>query len=190
MAKKQIRKGGPQLVLKDAKSKQIADAVIMAAFQGDEAAMQHFGITQRTLSRYRKRTMEVGELSTYVSYRLRELEDTGALDKVEAALNKGLESFTRISDAINPAPPEKLMELAENVAEIVKDIRKEKPTTKQAVAKQQRQVDTFVNAIDQLARVYTPVGAGVISAYAELFDVVANYDLTRKMLHERLQGVS
>ncbi len=135
-ANKSVQKGRPNLTIKSVKDKRIVDAVLMAAFQGDEAALAHFNITARTLSRYRKRTLEVAELSEIVSYRMKELEDTGALDKVEGAINKGLEAFERACAEARFSDPDS------------------------------------------------------ITAMATWFDVLANYDLTRKMLHARLQGIS
>ena len=136
MGNKSLSKGRPNLTIKEAKDKRIVDCVLMAAFQGDEAALAHFQITARTLSRYRKRTLEVAELSEIVSYRLKELEDTGALDKVEDAVNTGLKAFARACDELNYKNPDS------------------------------------------------------VEALANWFEVLTNYDLTRKMLHARLQGVS
>lgn len=85
-----------------------AEALVYAAFHGDEAAAVEFKRTVRTIQRYRSRSLDDPELSGVVAYKISQLELSDWPSRLERTIEGALEAVQTACRELDKKKPESL----------------------------------------------------------------------------------
>jgi len=86
-------------------------ALAEAAFYGDTQAAEHFGISIRSIQRYRKRLKEDDKLASVVVEKKRILEEAWA-DELPGAIGSAVEFLHRAGKEADPTDPDAIHSVA------------------------------------------------------------------------------
>lgn len=100
--------------MSDSSVEQISLILIDAAYMGDKKAAQKWGITDRSVRRYRARMATDSELSAYVLKRKQQAEKTWAED-LSLAIKAGIAFLSESTQALSKRDPEAVKAVNESV---------------------------------------------------------------------------
>lgn len=85
--------------------------LVEAAYYGDKKTAEKHGISERTISNYRSRLAEDGELSVFFHIKKQEFEDKWA-DELPAAIRAGIQYLAKAANEADPKDPKAIYSIA------------------------------------------------------------------------------
>jgi transposase-like protein len=113
--------------------------LVEAAFLGDKATSKKFGISTRTLQRWRKRLNEDGRLSSFVAQRKKELDKAWA-EEMPIAIKASIDFIRRAAQEAAPNDPDAIHSIA-GALKILSEVAMTREVLDARLARQNRQAN-------------------------------------------------